>query len=93
MIKIFISIIALIILLPSIAFSDNYSVYVRRVESNEDSRQNIIIKTSMCLELSIGDNAILIGNNGYSGKLIFLNYSNEPKTECYVNSVYAKIKF
>ena len=82
-------------LIPTISYSDNYSIYVRRVESNiyEDTRQDIIIKTSMCYVYSYGDHAILVGNGSGSGKIIFLDYDNKPKDECFVASVYKQIKF
>lgn len=79
----------------SYAFADNYSLYIRRVDSNlyEDTRQDILIKTRMCLELSVGDNAVLIGHGGYGGELVFLDYDRKPKEKCDVESVYQKIKF
>lgn len=70
--------------------SNEYSVYVRRIDDNlyRDDNSGVIIKTSLCLELSLGEKAILIydGSNHYAcGKLIFLRSGRS----CQVDAVYA----
>jgi len=67
----------------------SYKVYVKRLESNlyKDMNSGATIKTSLCLELAIGEEAVLMwdGINHYAcGKLIFSN----THAVCQVDGVY-----
>lgn len=69
-----------------------YDVRVKRVGSNmyKDLKSGALIKTSLCLELPLGDEALLIWNCALDsemfgcGKLIFI----DSGTSCQVDSVY-----
>lgn len=52
-----------------------YDVSVTRKSYNvyKDTYSNAIIKTQMCLELALMDDALLIWEGPYSSKLVFLN--------------------
>lgn len=79
-------------LLASNSYAARYDVRVKRVGVNmyQDLNSNALIKTSLCLELALGDEAILmwdcaLGTEMYGcGKLIFVNSS----TSCQVDAVY-----
>lgn len=84
---------AIIAISPISALSEKtYKVYVERVADNiyRDRNSGVTIKTSLCLELSLGDEAILvwdypIGSEIYSGgKLIFLRSG----ATCQVDAVF-----
>jgi hypothetical protein len=84
--------VAIFILLANNADAARYDVRVKRVGSNmyKDLNSGVLIKTSLCLELSLGDEAILIwdcalGSEMYGcGKLIFI----DSGTSCQVDAVY-----
>jgi hypothetical protein len=84
-----IAIVSLVFVFVSDAFAAEYKVYVTRLDDNlyQDRNSGAIIKTSLCLELSLGDEAILIwsGSNYYAcGKLIFISSGRT----CQVDGVY-----
>lgn len=84
--------IAVFVLLASNSDAARYDVRVKRVGNNmyKDLNSGVLIKTSLCLELALGDEAILIwdcalGSEIYGcGKLIFL----DSGTSCQVDAVY-----
>jgi hypothetical protein len=81
-----------ILLFVSYADAAKYDVRVKRVGNNmyKDLNSGVLIKTSLCLELALGDPAILIwdcplGSEMYGcGKLIFL----DSGSSCQVDAVY-----
>lgn len=81
--------VCIILIFTSTALGAEYKVYVKRLDSNlyQDLSSRVIIKTSLCLELALGEDAILIWNgvNHFAcGKLIFL----DSNTVCQVDGVY-----
>lgn len=90
---IFYSVIAFLFLSPGISRAEKYEVTIKRIESNlyTDVKSGALIKTSLCLELAIMDDAILVWDCALNtrsfacGKLIFLN-SGES---CQVDAVYS----
>lgn len=80
---------AIISMFASPIFAEEYKVIVRRIDSNlyQDQNSRVIIKTSLCLELALAEEAILIwdGINHFAcGKLIFI----DAGTSCQVDGVY-----
>ena len=79
-------------ILSGTSCADKYNVTVKRIGSNmyKDTSSGAIIKTSLCLELALSDEAILIWDCALNsevyacGKLIFLD-SGET---CQVDAVY-----
>lgn len=90
--KLFLVFVALFMLLVSNSDAARYDVRVKRVGNNmyKDINSGALIKTSLCLELALGDEAILIwdcarGSEVYGcGKLIFI----DSGTSCQVDAVY-----
>jgi flagellar basal body rod protein FlgF len=90
--KIFLFLVAGLILFANNVDAARYDVRVKRVGNNmyKDLNSGTLIKTSLCLELALGDEAILIwdcalGSEIYGcGKLIFINSG----TSCQVDAVY-----
>jgi hypothetical protein len=86
------TIVITIILLFSNSEAATYNVRVKRLGSNmyRDLNSTALIKTSLCLELSLGDEAVLIWDCAFGskvfgcGKLIFL----DSGTSCQVDAVY-----
>lgn len=66
-----------------------YRVSVSRQDDNwyEVFGTNMFIRTSMCLELALGDDAILVIRSSVGGTLIFNNGSS-----CVVQQVYTKMR-
>ena len=79
-------------LIAGTVHAEKYGVVVKKVGNNmyKDKNSGALIKTSLCLELAIGDEAILIwdcplNSERYAcGKLIFID-SGET---CQVDAVY-----
>jgi hypothetical protein len=90
--KLFLVFVAVFMLLVSNSDAARYDVRVKKLSSNmyKDQILGALIKTSLCLELALGDEAILIwdcalGSEVYGcGKLIFINSG----TSCQVDAVY-----
>ena len=92
--KVFLIVVALLMLFVNISDSNatKYNVRVKRVGMNmyKDLNSGALIKTSLCLELALGDEAILIWDCALDseiygcGKLIFL----DSGTSCQVDAVY-----
>lgn len=79
-------------LLASNSYAGRYDVIVKRVRDNlyQDLNTNTLITTSLCLDLALGDKAILIWDCALStemvgcGKLIFI----DSGTSCQVDAVH-----
>lgn len=90
--KLILVFVAVFLLLVSNSDAARYNVMVKRVGNNmyKDLNSGVLIKTSLCLELALGDDAILIwdcalGSEVYGcGKLIFI----DSGTSCQVDAVY-----
>jgi hypothetical protein len=87
------AIVFLLLVIPRISKAEKYEVMIKRVESNlyKDVTTGTLIKTSLCLELAIMDDAILVWDCALNtrsfgcGKLVFIN-SGES---CQVDAVYS----
>jgi hypothetical protein len=85
-------IILVFMLFVTCAFATSYNVNVKRVGNNlyKDMHSGALIKTSLCLNLALGENATLIWNCAMGsemfacGKLIF----HESGDTCQVDAVY-----
>lgn len=83
---------AFFMLLASNSYAARYDVTVKRLGTNmyKDLNTGTLIKTSLCLELALGDGAVLIwdcalGTEMYGcGKLIFTSSG----TSCQVDAVH-----
>lgn len=90
--KFLLAFVVISILLANNSDAARYDVRVKKVGNNmyKDLNSGALIKTSLCLELSLSDDAILIwdcalGSEIYGcGKLIFI----DSGTSCQVDAVY-----
>ena len=67
-----------VILVPS-AYADTYRVRVNRIESNlyQDQNTKVIIETRLCLELALGDDAVLRWEGRYGNSWIVFSNGNK----------------